>query len=85
MRLLEALAGAAVPVWLIVSGHGFRLLQAECGIGDIDALKVATGGDWRSVQTFPDDDRGALLPSGVYFYRVHAGAEAITKKMVIAR
>ena len=64
VRLLEVLAGAAVPVWLIVSGHGFRLLQAECGIGDIDALKTATGGDWRSVRTFPDDDRGALPASG---------------------
>jgi Secretion system C-terminal sorting domain len=25
------------------------------------------------------------LPSGVYFYRIHAGAETVTKKMVIAR
>ncbi len=64
VRLLEVLAGAAVPVWLIVSGHGFRLLQAECGMGDIDALKAATGGDWRSVRHFPDDDRGALPASG---------------------
>jgi len=31
------------------------------------------------------DDRGAALPSGVYFYRVHAGNETLTKKMVIAR
>ena len=64
VRLLEALAGAAVPVWLIVSGHGFRLLQAECGIGDIEALKAATGGNWGSVRLFPDDDRGALPASG---------------------
>ena len=64
MRLLEVLAGAAVPVWLIVSGHGFRLLQAECGIGDIEALKAATGGNWGSVRLFPDDDRGALPASG---------------------
>ncbi len=64
VRLLEALASAAVPVWLIVSGHGFRLLQAECGIGDIDALKAATGGNWASVRVFPDDDRGALPASG---------------------
>jgi hypothetical protein len=28
---------------------------------------------------------GAALPSGVYFYRVHAGAETVTRKMVIAR
>ena len=53
-----------MPVWLIVSGHGFRLLQAECGIGDIDALKAVTGGNWASVRVFPDDDRGALPASG---------------------
>jgi len=64
VRLLEVLAGAEVPVWLIVSGHGYRLLQAECGIGDLDALRAATGGDWRSVRFFPDDDRGALPASG---------------------
>ena len=64
VRLLEVLAGAGVPVWLIVSSHGFRLLQAECGIGDLEALKAATGGDWRSVRHFPDDDRGALPASG---------------------
>jgi hypothetical protein len=27
----------------------------------------------------------ASLPSGVYFFRVHAGAETVTRKMVIAR
>jgi hypothetical protein len=27
----------------------------------------------------------STLPSGVYFYRVHAGAETVTRKMVIAR
>ena len=31
------------------------------------------------------DDRAHMLPSGVYFYRVHAGTETVTKKMVIAR
>ncbi len=29
------------------------------------------------------DDHGNFLPSGVYFYRVHAGNEAVTRKMVI--
>lgn len=64
VRLIEVLADAGVPLWLIVSSHGFRLLQAECGIGDIDALKAATGGTWESVRVFPDDDRGALPASG---------------------
>jgi 4-hydroxy-3-polyprenylbenzoate decarboxylase len=53
-----------VPVWLIVSSHGFRLLDAECGITDMNALEDSTGGDWRSVVVFPDEDRGALPASG---------------------
>jgi 4-hydroxy-3-polyprenylbenzoate decarboxylase len=64
VRLLEVLAGAGVPVWLVVSGHGFRLLRAECGIADLDGLKAATGGKWDSVRVFPDDDRGAFPASG---------------------
>ena len=64
VRLLEMLAGAQVPVWLIVSRHGFRLLEAECGIADINGLRAATGGNWSSVRPFPDDDRGALPASG---------------------
>jgi 4-hydroxy-3-polyprenylbenzoate decarboxylase len=40
------------------------LLQEESGIGDIDALRAATGGDWQSVRYFPDSDRGALPASG---------------------
>jgi hypothetical protein len=31
------------------------------------------------------DDHAHALPSGVYFFRVHAGAETVTKKLVIAR
>lgn len=31
------------------------------------------------------DDLGHRLPSGVYFYRVHAGANVVTRKMVIAQ
>ncbi len=64
VRLLDVLARHRVPVWLIVSGHGWRLLTAECGIPDEAALQAATGGDWSSIRCFPDGDRGALPASG---------------------
>jgi 4-hydroxy-3-polyprenylbenzoate decarboxylase len=64
VRLLGALAGARVPVWLIPSSHGMRLLRDECAIGSMDDLQRATGGDWSSVTVFPDGDRGALPASG---------------------
>ncbi len=64
VRLLEVLATRAVPVWLIVSSHGMRLLEAERGIRSLDELRAATGGDWRTVTSFPDGDRGALPASG---------------------
>lgn len=64
VRLLEVLAAHKVPVWLIVTSHGLRLLEAECGITDLAGLQAASGGDWSSVTTFPDDDRGAKPASG---------------------
>jgi 4-hydroxy-3-polyprenylbenzoate decarboxylase len=64
VRLLEVLARSRTPVWLVVSGHGERLLEAECGIGSSDDLKKRTGGDWSSVRHFTDADRGALPASG---------------------
>lgn len=64
VRLLDVLARHRVPVWLIVSSHGMRLLEAECGIASLDALCAATGGDWSSVVSYPDGDRGALPASG---------------------
>ena len=64
VRLLGVLSSNQVPVWLIVTGHGWRLLQEECGIADLDALRAATGGDWSSVTLFPDEDRGAKPASG---------------------
>jgi 4-hydroxy-3-polyprenylbenzoate decarboxylase len=64
VRLLEVLARHRVPVWLIVSAHGWRLLQAECALADEGALRRGTGGDWSTVTLFPDDDRGALPASG---------------------
>jgi flavin prenyltransferase len=64
VRLLEVLARQRVPVWLIASEHGLRLLRDECGIKSLEGLREATGGDWSSVTLFPDEDRGALPASG---------------------
>jgi 4-hydroxy-3-polyprenylbenzoate decarboxylase len=64
VRLLEVLAAHAVPTWLLVSSHGWRLLEEECGIEGEPALRKATGGDWHSVQVFDDKDRGAAPASG---------------------
>jgi 4-hydroxy-3-polyprenylbenzoate decarboxylase len=63
VRLLEVLVREEVPTWLIVSGHGQRLLREECGIESLEALEAATG-DWSSVTLFPEGDRGALPASG---------------------
>ena len=38
VRLLEVLAKGGVPVWLIVSRHGWRLLQQESDVADEAAL-----------------------------------------------
>src|SRR4051794_30490116 len=70
VRLLEILVSRRVPVWLITTSHGMRLLRDECGIDSIEALRAATGGDWSSVTAFPDGDRGALPASGSQ--RTHA-------------
>src|SRR5712692_6741346 len=64
VRLLEALAMHQVPTWLMISGHGWRLLTEECGIKDDRELRKATGGEWGSVRVFDDKDRGAEPASG---------------------
>lgn len=64
VRLLEVMARNGVPVWLIVSQHGLRLLREECAIESLDHLRSATGGNWSTVVTYPDEDRGALPASG---------------------
>ena len=64
VRLLHVLADNQVPVWLIVSSHGQRLLAEECGIGTIEDLRANTGGDWSTVRVFSDGDRGSLPASG---------------------
>jgi hypothetical protein len=40
---------------------------------------------WNTLRLAARDDHGAVLPSGVYFFRVHAGAETVTRKMVVTR
>lgn len=64
VRLLEVLVSHRHPVWLIVTSHGQRLLDAECGIRSLAGLQGATGGDWDTVTIFSDTDRGALPASG---------------------
>jgi len=64
VRLLEVLATHHVPTWLLVSSHGWRLLEQECGIEGEPALRNATGGEWGSGTVFDDKDRGAQPASG---------------------
>ncbi|HWP36775.1 MAG TPA: flavin prenyltransferase UbiX [Gemmatimonadales bacterium] len=64
VRLLEVLVRAQVPLQLIVSRHGWRLLEMEAGVASDTALRQATGGDWSSVTVFDDADRGAVPASG---------------------
>lgn len=66
VRLLQALVAAGVPTWLIVSSHGWRLLETESGIADLAALRAHVGVDAfdAHVKVFDDGDRGATPASG---------------------
>ncbi|HKV72010.1 MAG TPA: flavin prenyltransferase UbiX [Gemmatimonadales bacterium] len=64
VRLLQVLATNHVPTWLLISTHGWRLLEEECGVKDDRELTKATGGDWSTVKVFDDKDRGAWPASG---------------------
>jgi flavin prenyltransferase len=66
VRLLEQLLVAERRISLIVSSHGFRLLQTESDIGDIAALRAAVGAASfeKLVTVFDDKDRGAAPASG---------------------
>jgi len=66
VRLLEALVAAQQPVWLVVSPHGWRLLQTESDVRDLAALRERVGGaGWDAhVTVFDDADRGATPASG---------------------
>ncbi len=63
VRLLDLLVTHQVPVHLVVSRHGWRLLETEADIGSEADLQAATG-DWSDVVVFTDDDRGATPASG---------------------
>lgn len=63
VRLLGGLCAARVPVRLIVSATGWRLLAEEAGIADEAALRETTAaGD--EVIVYDDADRGATPASG---------------------
>jgi flavin prenyltransferase len=66
IRVLEQLLQASQPVWLIVSGHGWRLLGMESGIRSVEELSARVGSDaWDElVNVFDDKDRGASPASG---------------------
>jgi 4-hydroxy-3-polyprenylbenzoate decarboxylase len=63
VRLLRALNDANVPVRLIVSKTGWRLLHEELDIKSESELRSNTG-DWSNVILYQDDDRGATPASG---------------------
>ena len=77
VRLLEQLVASGTRTSLIVSRHGWRLLDTEADIRDMPALRAAVGGNaaaWdAAVTVFDDDDRGAAPASG----------SALTRGMVI--
>ena len=66
VRLLQQLLRLQVPTWLIVSSHGFRLLDTESDIPDLQALRARVGAEAfdACVTVFDDNDRGAAPASG---------------------
>lgn len=66
VRLLHLLLAADRWVSLIISPHGFRLLQTEVDIGSAAELRTAVGASaWDAhVTVFDDADRGASPASG---------------------
>jgi 4-hydroxy-3-polyprenylbenzoate decarboxylase len=63
VRLLQVLNGAGVPINLIISDVGWRLLDEEMDIRDEPGLRARTG-EWSRVQVYADTDRGATPASG---------------------
>lgn len=66
VHLLRSLARARLPVWLVISDHGMRLLHTEVGLDSTESLRKYVGAKpWDAhVRTFDDRDRGALPASG---------------------
>ena len=66
VRLLQQLVRLQVPTWLIVSSHGFRLLDTESDIPDLQTLRARVGAEAfdACVTVFDDNDRGAAPASG---------------------
>ncbi len=66
VRLLEQLVLAERRVWLIISAHGWRLLEMEAGVRGLGELRHRVGplGWDRCVTVFDDTDRGAAPASG---------------------
>jgi len=64
--VLQALVAAERNTQLIISSHGYRLLDTELGIGSLDALRGRVGDAAfdRFVKVFDDNDRGAAPASG---------------------
>jgi hypothetical protein len=52
-------------------------------VRSIDAGRLSAGALQLTFEAL--DDRGYSLPSGVYFYRVHANDAMVTRKLVITR
>jgi 4-hydroxy-3-polyprenylbenzoate decarboxylase len=71
--LISALLDLEVPVYLIISSHGWRLLRLEAGIANDSELRERIPGDWGRVRTFSNSDRGAVPASG----------SAVTRGMVV--
>src|SRR5690606_30694994 len=63
VRLLRALNEADVPVGLVISRTGWRLLAEELAITGEPELRAASG-PWNRVVLYGDDDRGATPASG---------------------
>ena len=66
IRLLEQLLVAERRVSLIVSSHGFRLLETETEVKDLAGLRTSVGAPRfdKLVTVFDDNDRGAAPASG---------------------